>query len=337
MSVSILLVGGAGYVGSSVSYVLAQQGYRVVVLDAFLHDQQVPQPWATVVRGDCGDTALVTSLIREHHITAVMHFAALIEVGLSVTQPADFYYNNVVNTLRLLDVLRANGVQHIIFSSTCAIYGLPQTPTLAEDHPFAPINPYGRTKLAVEYMLSDYAHAYGMRYVSLRYFNAAGALPEVGIGEQHQPETHVIPLLFKALDQGKPFTIYGTDYDTPDGTCIRDYIHIHDLALAHLKALQLLQQGAASAVFNLGSGTGCSVQQLVAEAEKVSQRQARIIYSPRRPGDAPVLVANIDHARCHLSWQPHHSSLPTILHAAWQFYQAQKTIPQEQVELAKSA
>lgn len=325
MLATILLVGGAGYVGSVTAYLLAQQGYQVIILDALTQHQSAPTyAWATFIEGDAGDTALLAAIFSTYTIDAVMHFAAFIEVGESVIRPADFYQNNVVKTLVLFDTMRAYGITTCIFSSTCALYGTPQTPTLAEDHPCAPVSAYGNTKLAVEAILHDYARAYDFRYIALRYFNAAGALPEVGLGEQHEPETHVIPRLLQAIDEQTVFTIFGDDYPTPDGTCLRDYIHVHDLAHAHMLALQHLLAGGMSDVFNVGTGQAVSVKQLVRVAEQVCGQTVPLAVKPRRPGDASALVACSDKIQRLFGWRATYSSLEHIIGSAWQFYQLQK-------------
>jgi len=323
VALTVLLVGGAGYVGSATALHLVQQGRRVIILDAFLHNQTVTIPGATIVRGGLDDHILLEKLFQTYSINAVMHFAGSIEVGRSVIDPAAFYENNVVNSKYLLDAMRRAGVKRCIFSSTCALYA-PVTGLvcLTENHPINPASPYGKTKYAVECMLQDYAHAYGMSYVALRYFNAAGALPEDRIGEQHQPETHVIPALFAAVDSGKPFHLLGDDYPTPDGTCIRDYVHIHDLARAHVRALEHLENGGASMPINLGTGRGYSVRELLACVEQASGRQVPYVVCPRRSGDVPFLVADASRACEVLGWTAERSSLATIVADAWAFHRA---------------
>lgn len=318
MNKTILLTGGAGYIGSHTAYHLHTMGFKVVIVDSFLHSQQFSQPWATVITGDLSDSG-IEKVFKEHAIDAVMHFAAFIEVGESVKRPADFYHNNVVNTLKLLDTMRKYGVKKIIFSSTCAIYGTPQYVPIDELHPFSPQSPYGKTKLCVEYILQDYAQAYGLNYVALRYFNAAGAFQEQGLGEYHEPETHVIPLLLRALKDNQPFTMLGDDYPTPDGTCIRDYVHVRDIAQAHALALDYLTGGGCSDVFNLGSGKGYSVKELIDVAQQVTGKKLQVVLKPRRPGDVSVLVAKADKAQKILHWEPQYSSINEIISSAWGF------------------
>ncbi len=316
----ILLTGGAGYIGSHTAHALQQAGYQVLILDAFVHRQAYGKPsLATVIKGNLGNRTLLDNIFQRYPITAVMHFAGLIEVGESVKHPDAFYRNNVVYTLGLLDVMRAHGVKKFIFSSTCALYGNPHYMLMDEKHPLLPQSPYGNTKLAVELALQDYARAYDLAYVALRYFNAAGALPDHGLGECHQPETHVIPLLLRAAAQRAPFTVHGTDYDTPDGTCVRDYIHVYDIARAHLLALQYLESGQPSDVFNLGTGSGFSVRQLIDKAQEVCGIPIVVQEKDRRPGDVATLIADARKAATILHWQPEHSALDTILKSAWRW------------------
>ncbi len=324
-SQNILVVGGAGYIGSVTSYQLSQAGHKVVVLDNFLHNQHVSLPFATVVRGDMGNRQLLQDIFATHNIDAVMHFAARIEVGESVKDPRLFYENNVRNTLTLLDEMLKAGVKKIIFSSTCSVYGVPQKLPLTEDHPRIPYNPYGRTKLAVEHALEDYSRAYGLQYVILRYFNAAGALPDKGLGEQHDPETHVIPILLKCIRTGKEFTVFGEDYETRDGSCIRDYVHVRDIAHAHVLALEYLQKTSKSDCFNLGTGTGTTVKELAAQAQEVCGRKLALARQPRRGGDVPILVANAQKAASLLGWRPEQSTLKNILEDA-QAWEEQRSV-----------
>jgi UDP-glucose 4-epimerase len=323
---TVLVTGGAGYIGSHTSFVLAQQGYNVVIIDKLLHGQQFNFPWATFIKADFADEKVLKDVFLNYKIDAVIHFAALIEVGLSVESPHLFYENNVVKTLKLLDVMRENGVRKIIFSSSCAVYGDPVRVPMDEEHLKNPISPYGKNKLVVEYVLEDYARAYGLQYVSLRYFNSAGAFPEQNLGEQHDPETHIIPLLFRSIRNKTPFYVFGSDYATPDGTCVRDYIHVRDLADAHLKAYEHVNATHVSDVFNLGTGRGYSVRELVLAAGNVCGQKAIVICKERRDGDVDALVADPSKATNILGWSPQFSSLDFILKSALKF---------EEINLAK--
>lgn len=324
MKKTVLLTGGAGYIGSHTAYLLHTLGYQVIILDSLLHNQSFMHPWAQLIKADVADVGILASIFKTNQIHAVMHFAGFIEVGESVKRPADFYRNNVTNSLILLDVMREHGIKNFIFSSTCAVYGNPVHIPMAEDHPFAPVSPYAKTKLVVEYALQDYAQAYDLRYVALRYFNAAGVQPEQNLGECHEPETHVIPLLLRSIKNNKPFTIFGSDYNTPDGTCIRDYVHVCDIAQAHVQALEYLDAGNSSDVFNLGTGTGYSVRQLVDVASKVCGKNPELIVQSARAGDSSVLVANAQKARKILNWVPEHSGLENIITTAWRWEQRNK-------------
>lgn len=317
MKKTILVVGGAGYIGSHTSWLLAQKNYSVIILDALVHEQPADFPWATFIQGDFGDQQLVRKIFSEYAIDTVMHFAAFIEVGESVQDPAKYYRNNVVKTIQLLDVMCQYGVNKIIFSSSCAVYGNPVRLPLDENHPTNPVSPYGRTKLMIEYVLQDYAVAYGLRYVALRYFNAAGGLSAQGLGEFHQPESHIIPILLAAARNKKPFNIFGTDYDTIDGTCVRDYVHVLDIAQAHVQASEYLEAGGKSDIFNLGTGRGYSVKELVDLAQEVCNIDIQISYGPRRPGDAQELVASATKVSQVLGWQPQHSDMLEIMRSAY--------------------
>lgn len=330
---TILVTGGAGYIGSHTAFLLAQKGYHVIVLDSFVHHPSLRLNYGgqaekkgldseniTIIYGDSGDAVLLTKIFTEHHIDAVMHFAAFIEVGVSVKEPLQFYENNVTKTLTLLKTMLAHNIKTFIFSSSCAVYGTPQQLPLTETHSKNPISPYGNTKLIVEMALHDLNVAYGLRYVALRYFNAAGALPEHGLGEYHKPETHVLPLLLRAAHEQKPFYIFGTNYPTPDGTCVRDYLHVLDIGAAHLRALEYLVAGNPSACFNLGTGTGFSIRQLIATVEKITGTTVNVIEAPMRTGDPAVLVADPSRAHAVLQWQPEHSDLENILRSAHQYH-----------------
>ena len=316
MNKTILVVGGAGYIGSHTSFLLHQAGYKVVILDKFVYDQPFDLPIVEVIKSDVADEKVLNSIFKKYKIEAVMHFAASIEVGESVKHPTKFYDNNVVKTLKLLDAMVLHGVNNFVFSSSCAVYGNPIKVPIDETHPFAPISPYGKNKLIVEYALQDYAIAYGLKSVSLRYFNAAGALPEEGLGECHIPETHVIPLLLMAALQNKPFTIFGDDYNTADGTCVRDYIHVLDIAQAHVLALQYLETADSSNVFNLGSEKGYSVLQLLQVVKEVVGVEVAVNFALRRGGDVDVLVADATKIKNLLGWKAQHSTLQNIVKTA---------------------
>jgi UDP-arabinose 4-epimerase len=317
MSNSILVTGGAGYVGSHASKALGRAGWRPVVYDNLSRGHREAVRWGPFVNGDLADRAALTAALRTHQVDAVMHFAAFAYVGESVGDPELYYRNNVNGTLSLLSAMREAGVATIVFSSTCAVYGVPDRVPIREDCPKVPLNPYGETKLAIERALHWYSGAYGLRYAALRYFNAAGCDPDGEIGEDHEPETHLIPRVLRAaLGTGEPVEIYGTDYPTPDGTAIRDYIHVTDLADAHVKALADLAAGGDSIALNLGTGSGASVRDVVAAVERVSGRRVLRREAARRPGDPPQLVADPALARARLDWQPRHSDLDTIVGTA---------------------
>lgn len=320
MSQAILVTGGAGYIGSHACKVLARAGYRPVAFDNLSRGHREAVRWGPFVEGDLADRARLSAAIAEHRVGAVMHFAAYAYVGESIVDPALYYRNNLAGTLSLLEAMRETGIDEIVFSSTCAIYGIPDRVPIREDLPPHPVNPYGETKLAIERALHWYGAAYGMRSVALRYFNAAGADPEGDIGECHEPETHLVPLVLQAaIGQQPAIDIYGTDYPTPDGTAIRDYVHVHDLAIAHLRALERLRAGGASASVNLGSGSGHSVREVIAAAEAISGRKVAARAAPRRPGDPPALVADPSLAAEILGWRAQHSDLDTIIRTslAW--------------------
>jgi UDP-glucose 4-epimerase len=321
----ILVTGGAGYIGSHTVRHLLAHGHEVVVVDnlSLGHRQAVPE--ARLVVADLKDIDRLDQLMILERIEAVIHFAADAAVGESVTNPAKYYHNNLLNSLQLLERVRRNGIAKFVFSSTCATYGVPSRVPITEETPQTPINPYGHTKLAFEKMLSDYAAAYPLGFVALRYFNASGASPDGSLGEDHTPETHLIPLVLQvALGQRASLQIYGTDYPTPDGTCIRDYIHVDDLASAHRLAIEQVQPHEAR-FYNVGIGTGYSVKEVIRTAEEVTGRGIATQISPRRPGDPPALVAASDKIRRELGWQPHYTSLKSIIETAWNWH---KTHPQ---------
>jgi UDP-glucose 4-epimerase len=296
-------------------------GHRVVVLDDLSTGFAQAVTAGQLVVGAMNDRALVEKTLRDHQIGAVMHFAACALVGESVSEPEKYYANNVVATLQLLAAMRATGVQRLVFSSTCATYGTPQNVPITEDEPQAPINPYGFTKLVVEQALRDYSRAYGLGYASLRYFNAAGASPRGDIGEHHDPESHLIPIVLQvALGLRPSVTIYGDDYPTPDGTCIRDYIHVDDLGSAHLAALERLKEGTGIEA-NLGTGQGHSVRQIIDACRQVTGRSISATVGPRRDGDPPQLVADARRARRLLDWQPKYTDINEIVATAWRWHQ----------------
>jgi len=318
----VLVPGGAGYIGSHFVRVLERLGIPVVVLDNLStgHRQSVRAPFEGV---DLGDRAALDGVFARHRPAAVVHFAAKCYVGESVSEPAKYYRENVFHTWNLLEAMRAHGCRDIVFSSTCATYGEPRAIPIPSDHPQDPINPYGRTKLHMEHMMQDYAHAYGLRVAALRYFNAAGCMPEEGLGEDHEPETHIIPLVLGvALGKRKHVSIFGGDWPTRDGTCVRDYIHVEDLAHAHVRALERLQGGMTTLACNLGTGTGYTVKELIELARKVTAHAIPAEVVARRPGDPAQLVADDTRARELLDWNPKRSSLEQIMEDAWAFMRA---------------
>ena len=318
----ILVVGGAGYIGTHMVKDLLRAGYSVVVLDNLSKGHRELIPGGVFVEGDLGDSALLDRLFTQHDICAVMHFAAFSLVGESVQEPLAYYRNNVARTVELLDAMRRHDITRFIFSSTAAVYGEPVTTPIQEDHPLQPTNPYGASKLAVERMLSDCAAAYGLRYIALRYFNAAGADAEGGLGERHEPESHLIPLVLQtATGERDAIQIYGADYPTPDGTCLRDYVHVSDLAQAHLLALQSLLGDGANAIFNLGNSKGYSVREVIDIACRITARPIATRSAARRPGDPAALVADSGKIRKALGWQPRYEQLESIIASAWDWHQ----------------
>jgi UDP-glucose 4-epimerase len=325
-SQSILITGGAGYIGSHTVKYLQQQGYEIIVLDNLVygHRDLIEKVLKVkLILGDLSDRRLLDQIFQTYSIEAVIHFAAYAYVGESVADPAKYYRNNVASTLTLLEAMCQASVKKIVFSSTCATYGVPKQIPIAENHPQNPINPYGKTKLMIEQMLADFAPAYGLESVCFRYFNAAGADPEGLLGEDHDPETHLIPLILDtALGKRDSISIFGTDYPTFDGTCIRDYIHVEDLASAHYLGLEYLLQGGSSDVFNLGNGNGFSVKQVIETAKKVTGREIKVKESDRRLGDPPVLVGSSEKARKILGWNPQYPDLDRIITHAWRWHQS---------------
>ena len=317
---AVLVTGGAGYIGSHAVKAVAEAGLDVVVLDSLVAGHRDAVPGVPLIEADIADTNVVRETIRRHGVTAVMHFAAFLSVGESVTAPARYYANNVSKTLALLDAVVEESVSRFVFSSTAAVYGQPVHSPIREDHPTEPINAYGETKLAIERALPHYETAYGLRSVRLRYFNAAGADPSGTIGEDHDPEIHLIPKALAAADGERALEIYGVDYPTADGTCERDYVHVSDLAAAHVLALEGLDKRALAPAYNLGNGRGFSVKEVVAAAERVTRRPVRQVIVDRRPGDPAVLLASSDNARRELGWVPQFEELDAIVQTAWDWH-----------------
>lgn len=328
MSISqptILVTGGAGYIGSHAALALKKAGYGVVVLDnlAYGHPEIIKDVvQVELVVGDTSDRSLLDELFATRNIAAVMHFAAYIAVGESVKEPGKYYRNNVSSTLNLLEAALAAGINKFVFSSTCAVYGMPKEIPMTENHPHNPLSPYAASKDMVEQILADFDRAYGLKSVAFRYFNASGADPSGKLGEDHDPETHLIPLaLLTALGKRETLYIFGTDYDTPDGTAVRDYIHVNDLADAHVLGLKYLLDGGESQVFNLGNGNGFSVREVIETARKVTGKEIPAREIERRPGDAPILIGSSDKARKILGWNPQYADLTQIITHAWQWHQ----------------
>ncbi|NLA58687.1 MAG: UDP-glucose 4-epimerase GalE [Firmicutes bacterium] len=319
---NILVTGGAGYVGSHVvEELLKTKKHNIVVLDNLQKGHREAVLGGKFIEGDLKDIDLLDRVFTEHSIEAVVHLAADSLVGESVQHPDKYFRNNVTYGLHLLDAMVRHGARYMVFSSTAAVYGEPIETPIKEDHPQQPTNPYGESKLFFEKIMARYDQAYGLRYMSLRYFNAAGASPSGAIGEDHRPETHLIPIVVQAaLGQRESVTIFGTDYDTPDGTCIRDYIHVTDLAVAHVLALDALAQGADSNVYNFGNGAGFSVREVIDMVEKVVGRPIRRVEGERRPGDPAVLVASSQRIMEELGWQPRYHDLETIVQTAWDWH-----------------
>ena len=326
MASSILVTGGAGYIGSHACKALARAGYLPVAYDDLSRGHRAAVRWGPLVEGDIADRPRLCAALAEHRVAAVMHFAAYAYVGESVGNPALYYRNNLSGSLSLLEAMRETRVGEIVFSSTCAIYGTPDAVPIRETAPQNPVNPYGETKRAIERALHWYGQAYAIRSASLRYFNAAGADGEGEIGEDHEPETHLIPLVLgAALGRRPAIEVFGTDYPTPDGTAIRDYIHVDDLADAHLRALERLRSGGASIALNLGSGEGHSVREVIAAAVAVSGRKIAVRDAPRRPGDPPALVADPSLATQTLGWRASRSSLEAIIRTAFAWHNRAST------------
>lgn len=318
----ILVCGGAGYIGSHVNKELYQKGYETTVFDNLKYGHREAVKWGTFTKGDLKNIEEIESVFQRYKIEAVFHFAAFAYVGESVSEPEKYYYNNVVNTLNLLQVMKKYGCSKIIFSSTCATYGEPEHVPITEDMPQKPINPYGATKLMVERILKDYQKAYGINYVVLRYFNAAGADPDGEIGESHYPETHLIPLVLDAAGgQSQYIKVFGNHYDTRDGSCIRDYIHVKDLAVAHLLALRHLENGEESGCFNLGNETGTSVYEIIHSARRITGREIQAVTVEHRSGDPEKLVGSSKKAREVLGWKPLYPDIDEMIKHAWYWHE----------------
>jgi UDP-glucose 4-epimerase len=315
----ILVTGGAGYIGSHTVYFLRKRGHSVVVVDNLSRGDRANVPEGILRVVDLRDTARITSILKEERCEAVIHFAAYISVGESTKAPELYFANNVGGSSSLFEAMQQAGVNKLVFSSTAAAYGNPPRVPITEDQPIAPINPYGDSKVMVERMIELLDRYRGFRSIRLRYFNACGAEPEAGLGERHDPETHLIPLVLRAVLTGEPVTVFGEDYDTPDGTCIRDYIHVSDLAEAHIKAVEHLLHNGAEAVFNVGTGLGHSVREVLSAVETVSGRKVPYVSGPRREGDPPRLVADSQKLQRTLAWKPVRADLERIIADAWQF------------------
>lgn len=315
---NILIVGGAGYIGSHMMNYLNSSDYSAIALDNLSTGHKDALAVNQLIIGDIADSQLLDKLFTQYHFDAVMHFASFIEVNQSVKNPAMYYQNNVANTINLLNSMIKHNVKKFIFSSTAAVYGEPQYTPINEAHPLKPINPYGHSKQMVEQIIEDFSHAYDFQFAILRYFNAAGADPSGKLAERHQNETHLIPLILQvAKNQRENITVFGKDYDTPDGTCVRDYVHVNDLCAAHWLALQSLQNGKKRAVYNLGNNTGYSVQQVIDLAREVTQHPIPVVEGQRRAGDPAILVADASLAMQELGWRPKYPELKTIIEHAW--------------------
>jgi UDP-glucose 4-epimerase len=321
---TILVTGGAGYIGSHTRYFLQKQGYRVIVVDSLErgYKKAVPDDILRVI--NLRDTEKLAALLRDEKVDAVIHFAAYIAVGESTKVPDTYFSNNVCGSMSLFEAMMQVGVKKVVFSSTAAAYGTPQHVPITEDQPYAPINPYGESKVMVEKILEWLDKYQEFRSIRLRYFNACGAEPEAGLGERHDPETHLIPLILRAVQTGKPVTLFGDDYPTEDGTCIRDYIHVSDLAEAHIFAVEHLLKGGESEVFNVGTGFGQSVKQVLTAVERVTGKKVPFEMGPRREGDPPSLVADSTKLQTKLGWKPKRADLDRIVADAWEFAQTLK-------------
>ena len=318
---NVLVTGGAGYIGSHTCKALAAAGFTPVTYDNLVYGHESAVKWGPFERGDILDAARLADVIRKYQPKAVLHFAAYAYVGESVADPAKYYRNNVLGTLSLLESMRAEGIGQIVFSSSCAVYGVPESVPISESAHLNPINPYGASKVIAERMLADYGAAYGLKSVALRYFNAAGADPGSEIGEDHDPETHLIPLALEAAIGARPdVTIYGNDYDTKDGTCIRDFVHVGDIAKAHVLALTKLQTGPLRPAYNLGAGHGVSVREVIDTVGAITGREITVATGPRRVGDPPVLLADPRRANDELDWKPEYPDIGDMIESAWSWH-----------------
>ncbi len=319
---AVLVTGGAGYIGSHACKALSKAGYLPVTYDNLVYGHEWAVKWGPFEKGSILDRGRLDEVIAKYKPVAVMHFAAFAYVGESVADPGKYYRNNVVGSLTLIEAARDAGIANFVFSSSCATYGIPAQVPITEDTQQKPINPYGASKLMVERILADFGHAHGLRSIALRYFNAAGADPDAETGEDHDPETHLIPLVLDAASgRRESITIFGADYNTPDGTCIRDYIHVADLADAHVKAVDALKGGAASGAYNLGLGRGFSVREVIAAAEQTTGLKVPAVFGPRRPGDPAQLISDPAKVRGALGWQPRFAELSEMLRTAWAWHQ----------------
>jgi UDP-arabinose 4-epimerase len=322
---SVLVTGGAGYIGSHICKALAACGYTPVTYDNLVNGHRQSVKWGPFEHGDIGDRQRLDEVLTKYNPHAAIHVAGFAYVGESVSDPGKYYRNNTVGSLILLEALISHDIRRIIFSSSCATYGIPDSVPITEETVQKPINPYGMSKLVFEYMLKDFQVAHGLGWISLRYFNAAGADPETETGEDHDPETRIVPLVLAAADGlSGPVMVYGNDYDTPDGTCVRDYVHVSDLADAHIKALEALMAGEHSQALNLGTGTGHSVMEVINTAKSVTGRDVPFLLGPRREGDPAVLVADPSRANTILGWQPKHNTLDAIVTTAWKWHLKKK-------------
>lgn len=321
----VLICGGAGYIGSHTNKLLNERGYKTIVFDNLVYGHREAVKQGNFVYGDLKNMEDIEGVFQKYRIESVIHLAAYAYVGESVRNPEKYYYNNIYSTLNLLHVMKKYGCQNIIFSSTCSTYGELSKMPVTEEMPQNPVNPYGRTKLAVEHIFEDYAKAYGLHYVIFRYFNAAGADPQGELGESHEPETHLIPLILDAAGgKRESIEVYGTDYDTEDGTCIRDYIHVMDLAEAHWLAMDYLRRGGNNGCYNLGNEKGYSVLEVISTVKKITGKEFTVKYTDRRPGDPPILIGSSKKAKDILGWRPKYGQIDTIVKHAWTWHEDKK-------------